>query len=188
MSGYRNLRLWSVGHTWARSSSRRIRGDLNQMAYDLRKYEAGYTAGTREDDLRYVVLWARRELGPRGHGHMADRSWRVPAVRHTARCPGLPGGHEGRCGIPVGGASPHPQQAPPLPSLRCLVLPRCTSGRRGELAAGARRHYRAGLEGQRHQAEGGFAAAMPPRFRVDLPERPAGQQRDGRRITGPEVL
>jgi hypothetical protein len=65
-SGYRNLRLRSVGHTWARSASRRIHGGLNQMASDLHKHEAGYMAGTRQDSLRYMVLWARREPGPVG--------------------------------------------------------------------------------------------------------------------------
>lgn len=60
----RKRRLRSVGHTWARSAPREVRGGLDQMASELRKHQAGYMAGTREDDQRYMALWARRGPGP----------------------------------------------------------------------------------------------------------------------------
>lgn len=42
------------------------------MASDLHKHEAGWTAGTHGDGLKYMVPWARREPGPEG----AD-AWRT---------------------------------------------------------------------------------------------------------------
>jgi hypothetical protein len=97
----------SVGHTWARSASRGICGGLDQMASDLHKYHAGYTAGTREDDQRLHDAVGQAGAGTREHGHMADRSRRVPAVRHTARYPGLRGVTE-VAATPVGAPAPGP--------------------------------------------------------------------------------
>jgi hypothetical protein len=84
-------------------------GGLNQMASDLRKHHARYTAGTREDNQRYMKPWARREPGPGG----TDDIWRTDR-----------GGYR-RSGTPL---ATRPAAASPGPSGRVATLRRDDAG------------------------------------------------------------
>lgn len=82
----------SFGHTWARSATRESCGRVKWMAPELRKRQAGYTAGTREVDQRYMRPWARGEPVPgertdsgqiaAGTGGAVHRSLSEPPGRH----------------------------------------------------------------------------------------------------------
>ena len=71
------------------------------MTSDLRKHQAGYTAGTREDNQRCMKPWARREPGPgvtdawrtdRGGYRRCGTPLAIGALRGVTKATGTPVG------------------------------------------------------------------------------------------------